>query len=218
MAPQHSPATDTPLEKRADACVHLIGVPAGIAGTVVLIAVTALGSEWTRLLAVVLYGLGLVGMLVGSAAYNLTEDPARRERLRPLDHAGIFVMIAGTYTPFTLISVGGWTGAIYCLVMWLAAAGGVILKLRWPRKYDGVSVGLYLAMGWSVLALAPQLVAGVSGAVLGLLLAGGVVYTAGVPFHLAKRLRFHKAVWHAFVLAAAGLHYAAVLKGIALDA
>jgi hemolysin III len=203
-------------EKIADGVIHAVGVPAGIAGAVVLVVIAALGAEWPTLLSVTLYGIGLIGMLVGSAAYNLVEHPARKELLRRLDRAGIFVMIAGTYTPFTVVSVGGWTGAIYCAGMWLAAAAGVTIKLRWPRRLEGLAIGLYLAMGWSVLAMVPRLATALSTGVLVLLLVGGVLYTLGVGFHLARRLRFHNAVWHAFVLVAASLHYVAVLQGVAL--
>jgi len=223
MSPRQSsvpPAARRPQytrpEKIADTVVHAVGVPAGIAAAVVLVVIAALDAEWTTLLSVTLYGIGLIGMLIGSAAYNLVEQPARKEVLRRLDRAGIFVMIAGTYTPFTLVSVGGWTGTIYCAAMWVAAVCGVVLKLVWPRRLEGLATGIYLVMGWSILGLVPQLAAKVSTAVLILLLAGGVLYTLGVVFHLAHRLRFQNAVWHAFVLVAAGVHYVAVLEGVAL--
>lgn len=203
-------------EKIADGIVHAVGVPAGIAGAGVLIVMTAVDAAWTTLLSVTLYAIGLMGMLIGSAAYNLAEHPERKEILRQLDRAGIFVMIAGTYTPFTLVSIGGWTGAIYCAAMWLAAAVGATMKLVWPRRLEGIAIGLYLVMGWSVLALVPRLLTAVSTGVLMLLLGGGVLYTLGIGFHLAHRLRFHNAVWHGFVLFAAGLHYVAVLRVVAL--
>lgn len=203
-------------EKRADLCVHVLGVPAGVAGAVVLVVIAALGGDVTRVLSVGLYSIGLIAMLTGSAAYNVAEEPARKEIMRRLDRAAIFVMIAGTYTPFTLVSVGGWTGALYCLAMWLAAAIGVTMKLAWPRRLEGLAIAMYLLMGWSVLAMVPDLAESVSTAVLVLLLLGGVLYTLGVGFHLARRLRYHNAVWHAFVLAAAGVHYVAVLRGVAL--
>ena len=203
-------------EKIADGIIHAAGVLAGIIGAVVLVVVAASGGAPATLFSLGLYAIGLVGMLVGSAAYNLAEQPARKDVLRRLDRAAIFVMIAGTYTPFTLVSVGGWTGTIYCAAMWLAAAAGVTLKLAWPRRLEGLAIGLYLVMGWSVLAIVPQLAAAVSTGVIVLLLLGGVLYTLGVGFHLAHRLRFHNAIWHAFVLAAASLHYAAILNGVAL--
>jgi hemolysin III len=205
-------------EKIADRVIHAIGVPAGVAAAVVLVVVTALSPEGMRLISVVLYGLGLIAMLSGSAAYNIAEHPTRKELLRRLDHAGIFVMIAGTYTPFTLVSLGGALGMAYCAAMWAAAAGGVLLKLRFPRRFERLSIALYLLMGWSVLALVPSLAGRLPDSVLILLAAGGVLYTAGVAFHVAHGLRFHNAVWHAFVLAAASLHYIAVFQGVALEA
>jgi hemolysin III len=208
----------TRSEKIADRVVHAIGVPAGMAAAVVLIVVTALAPEGARLISVTLYGFGLVAMLSGSAAYNIVEHPTRKEFLRRLDHAGIFVMIAGTYTPFTLVSLGGALGIAYCVAMWVAAAGGVLLKLRFPRRFERLSIVLYLVMGWSVLALVPELAGQLSDAVLILLAAGGVLYTAGVAFHVAHGLRFHNAVWHVCVLAAASLHYIAIFQGVALEA
>lgn len=212
MVPEYTRA-----ERLADRCIHALGIPLGVAGAVVLIALAAPGGTNAALLSVVLYSVGLVAMLTGSAAYNITEQPQRKALLRRLDHAGIFVMIAGTYTPFTLVSVGGATGTVYCAAMWLAAAGGVLLKLRFPRRFERLSLVLYLVMGWSILAMAPSLAAKVSTGVLVMLILGGVLYTAGVGFHVARRLRFHNAVWHAFVLGGASVHYVAVLQGVALS-
>lgn len=205
----------TRREKLVDVGIHAIAVPAAIAGTVALIVVAALGADWLRLVSVVLYGIGLIGMLTGSAAYNIVEHPTRKDIMRRLDHAGIFVMIAGTYTPFTLVSVGGWTGAVYCAAMWLAASAGIVMKLGWPRRFERVGIGLYLIMGWSVLVVVPVLAERLGMAVLLLLLGGGILYTVGVGFHLARRLPYHNAIWHAFVLLAASTHYVAVLEGVA---
>ncbi len=200
---------ETRLEKYVDMAIHAVGVPAGIAGAIALIAIT-LG-----VVSVVLYGVGLIGMLTGSAAYNIVEHPTRKEIMRRVDHAGIFVMIAGTYTPFTLIGVGGWLGGLYCGAMWLAAAAGMVLKLGWPRRFERLGIGLYLVMGWSVLAVVPVLAERLGATVLWLLLIGGLLYTAGVGFHLARRLPFHNPIWHAFVLLAASTHYIAVLESVA---
>jgi len=205
----------TRREKWVDLVIHAIGVPAGIAGAVVLIAITALGGSALAVVSVVLYGIGLIGMLTGSAVYNIVEHPMRKDIMRRVDHAGIFVMIAGTYTPFTLIGVGGWLGGLYCAAMWLAAAAGMVLKLGWPRRFERLGIGLYLVMGWSVLAVVPVLAERLGATVLWLLLTGGILYTAGVGFHLARRLPFHNPIWHAFVLLAASTHYVAVLESVA---
>ncbi|RDD60389.1 PAQR family membrane homeostasis protein TrhA [Ferruginivarius sediminum] len=210
--------TYTRREEIADRAVHLIGLPAGIAGALVLVTLAAFRDEPLRLLSLALYSAGLIGMLSLSAAYNMSRSPRRKEILRRLDHAAIFVMIAGTYTPFMLVRLENGWAAGFCLFVWLTAAAGVALKLLFPRRYERVSLVLYLLLGWSAVVIAEPLLDTLSPDVLALLLAGGLLYSIGVIFHTAHGLRFHNAIWHSMVLAAAVLHYIAVLSAVALPA
>jgi hemolysin III len=176
------------------------------------------GGSALTLASLALYGFGLLAMLWASALYHLARDPARKEILRRFDHSAIFVMIAGTYTPFALVAVGGQVGLALFAFVWVVAIVGVVLKMRFPRRWELAAVAAYLALGWvAVVALEP-IVEALSKPVLVLLAAGGITYSLGVPVYLAKRLPFNVALWHGFVLVAAALHYAAILTGIARDA
>jgi hemolysin III len=205
-----------PAERVADGVIHVVGVSAGAVGSAVLLAVGLPGAGVATAVSLPLYAAGLLAMLTFSALYNLTRHPERKERLRRFDHAAIFVMIAGSYTPFALVKIGGGWGIGLLVFVWVLAILGVVLKLTRPRRGDGLSIVLYLVMGWSVVVAVVPLVEAVAPPVFVLLVAGGVIYTVGVGVHLLRRLRFHNAVWHLCVLIAAGCHYAAVFAAVAL--
>jgi hemolysin III len=205
----------TRSEQVADAVVHGLGVAFGLLACLVLAIIVAPKGDLRLLLAVTVYGVGLLAMLGCSALYNLTLDPARREVFRRLDHAAIFVMIAGTYTPFTMIALGGTWGYGLLAFVWSVALGGVVLKLVWPRRFERLSVAAYLLLGWSIVVALDPLLAAVSTSGITLLFAGGLLYSLGVVFHLWSRLPYQNAIWHAFVLAAAVCHFNAVLGEVA---
>ena len=202
-------------ERLTDAAVHGLGVVAALAGTVALLAAVIPSGGARAVVGAAVYAAGLLATFGASAAYNLTAAPGPKEIVRRCDHAAVFLMIAGTYTPFALAAVGDAAGAVPLAVMWALALAGAAGKLLLPRRFERASLLLYLGMGWIGLAALGWLVAAVSGAVVALLLAGGVLYTAGVVFHLWRSLPHHNALWHAFVLAGAGCHYAAVYAVLA---
>lgn len=194
----------TEMERRVDACLHVAGIIAACATAGALLVVAApIGS-----IGIPVYGASLVITLTCSALYNLAAPSVRKERLRRLDHAAIYLLIAGTCTPFLLhLEL-----RLLCLGLWLVAGAGAILKLSLPRRFERTAIALYLAMGWIVVAAILPGRAGLPEGALALLVAGGLLYSIGVPFHLATRLRFHNAIWHGFVLAAAMVHALAVLR------
>jgi hemolysin III len=165
-----------------------------------------------------IYSFGLVGMLVASAAYNLSRPGRAKALLRRIDHAMIFVMIAGSYTPFALNALGPSLGIPLCVAVWSVAAVGIGLQLASFSRFRRVSLALYLGMGWLLLLVIRSLIAALPGEVLLLLLAGGVVYSLGSLVHTLSRLPFHNALWHAMVLIAAGLHLTAVARLFATNA
>ena len=210
----------TPAERRADAAVHAAGLALGLAGCAGLAAAAlARPDAGPRLLAGLgLYATGLMAMLACSALYNLTDAaaaPARKRLLRRLDRAAIFAAIAGTYTPFLLVAVGGPRGLGLLAFVWAVAAAGIAVELLGLRRSERLSVAAYLLLGWSIVGALGPLSAAVSPPGVALLAAGGVLYSAGVVFHLWRSLPFQNAVWHGFVLAAAACHYAAVLREVA---
>ncbi len=197
-------------ERRLDTAVHLIGVPTGAMAAIWLLA-PACGSANPRLIASLLvYAIGLVGMLGTSAAYHLSPPSRAKELLRRADHAVIFVMIAGTYTPFALNVLAPPGGAALCAAIWLLAAIGITMKLAFPRRFERLSLALYLGMGWAVLTMIGPLIERLPTLALALLLGGGVVYSVGALIYTRHGLKYHTACWHTLVLTAACLHATAL--------
>jgi hemolysin III len=201
-------------ERLIDGAIHVLGVSAALVGVALLLRQTLAGHDARTILAAWVYSAGALAMFGCSAAYHLATRPDRRERLRRCDHAAIFVMIAGSYTPFALVSVGGWLGDGLLALVWLVALGGVMLKLLRPFPRERVSIALYLALGWIGLPAVGALIPVLPRSALLLLGAGAVLYTAGVAFHVWRGLAHHNAIWHGFVLAAAACHYGAVLTAL----
>jgi len=207
-------ARDRPYSARevhADRWVHRVGISVGLAAAAALIAMLAARHATTQLMAGIVYASGLVAMLTLSAAYNLTPPSPRKDMLQRFDHAAIFVMIAGTYTPFLATMTAGLRRAALLAAIWLLAGIGSALKLAFPRRLEGLAVITYLLVGWAPLLILAPLYEVAAPLVLALLAIGGVIYTVGVAFHLWEALPYHRAIWHGMVLAAAGVHYGAVL-------
>jgi hemolysin III len=189
---------------------------AGLVAASLLLGVLIEHHDNRRLFAAAVYAVGLLAMLGCSAAYNLARPSPRREWLRRFDHAAIFLMIAGTYTPF-MISLDDRTWGLTLLaIIWPMAIAGAAMKLAFPRRFEALSIVLYLVLGWIILVAFRPLIESVAPSTVALLAIGGVLYTAGVVFHLWESLPFQKAIWHGMVVAAAACHYSAILFGIAL--
>jgi hemolysin III len=203
----------TKTERLVDNCIHGVGVVFSLMASVVLLA-SANNSPALDRGALLIYSFGMLATFVSSACYNLSNTPVPKELFRRFDHAAIYVMIAGSYTPFALVRIGGASGLALLIAVWTIAAIGVFLKFAFPRRFGGLSIVLYLAQGWAILPAVDPLVSSISNFALRLLLAGGIIYTVGVGFHLSKQLPFHNAIWHGFVLLAASCHYAAIYEAI----
>jgi hemolysin III len=193
-------------EQGVDGVIHAIGSILALLGGIWLVASTSSDSHFS----VAVYAFGLVAAMLASASYNLAATSSIKELLRRADHAMIFILIAATYTPFSMHRLEPRFGIPVLIGIWLCAGTGVTLKLAAPHRIEAVSVAFYLAMGWVIIALIEPLSRAINKASLILFLAGGVVYTLGLVFHLWKRLPFHNAIWHGFVLTAAGLHFGAI--------
>jgi hemolysin III len=210
------PRHPTRHELAADFIVHVIGIAAGSIGGATLVALIAARGNWLEFGALLIYALGIVAMFCCSAAYHLARNSPWRAFLRRCDHAAIFVMIAGTYTPFTLLRLeGAWCWGLTSAV-WSIAGFGIVMKLCRHRDLRYASIAQYLLLGWiGVIAIDP-LFQSLGWQTLGLIGLGGVLYSVGVVFHAWERLPFHNAIWHSFVLAAASVHFAAVVTGVVL--
>jgi hemolysin III len=193
------------------AVIHGLAFVLSIAGLTALVAKAAMYGGPLAVFASALYGATLVFLYAASTLYHGVRHPRAQGVLRTLDHMGIYWLIAGTYTPFALVVMPGKWGLISFGTMWVIAIMGSVLELGILKRHHRAAVALYVAMGWAAIAAFKPLAAHLPTAGLVLLIAGGVAYTAGVPFYLAKRLPFHHSVWHLFVLAGSVLHYLAVL-------
>ena len=210
--PRHYP---TAAAKCADLVVHVVGLTLGLVGGIVLLAIAVRAGSITAVVGVSIYAAGVLAMLGFSTAYNFAKAQYRPV-LRRLDHAGIFLMIAGSYTPFTIHNLKGPWAWRMTIAVWSIAATGVVLKLVLPRMDRRLSVALYLALGWLIVIAVKPMIDNVTWVALLLLAAGGVVYSTGVIFYVNKRLKFARAIWHGHVVAAAAAHWTAVLLGVVL--
>jgi hemolysin III len=202
-------------EIMVDGIVHGLGVVSGLAGVVVLVALAAGKLDAWELTSVLTYGGALLAMLIASALYNLWPVSPVKWVLRRFDHSAIYLLIAGTYTPFISQMRIGLESIALLIGVWLTALAGAALKLRFPGRFDRLSVVLYLVIGWSGV-IAYEALTELPASTVRLLLLGGILYTFGVVFHAWRSLRFQNAIWHAFVLAAAACHYGALLDCMVL--
>ena len=203
-------------ELAADCIIHILGIAGGSIGGATLVALIAARGDWLESGALLIYAVGIVAMFGCSAAYNLARTSRWRAAFQRCDHAAIFVMIAGTYTPFTLLRLDGiWSWGLTTAV-WSIAGIGVLIKLcrRCDLRY--ASAAPYLLLGWIGIIAIDPLFRSLGWETLALIGLGGALYTIGIGFHVWHRLPFQNAIWHAFVLAAASVHYAAVVYGVVL--
>src|SRR3978361_585168 len=194
----------------ADGVVHGIGVFGGVVAATVLIVLTAVYATPIEVAVVSIYVVGLLTMLVLSATYNLWPVSRAKWVLRRFDHSAIYVLIAATYTPF-IMQVKDSIFAVALLIgVWCVAIVGVMLKLSLPGRFDRLSVGLYLAMGWSGFMLYDAVVAALPAMALWVVIVGGTLYSLGVIFPAWRRLRSQNAICPSFVLLGAACHSTAV--------
>jgi len=197
-------------EEIANRLTHGLGALLGVAGLVLLVVASARhGTAW-HVVSTAIFGTSLVLLYSASTAYHSVAGEGIRRLLRKFDHAAIFVLIAGTYTPFVLVTLRGPWGWSLFGVVWGLAVTGVTLKFWFAGRFRVVSTLIYLGMGWLVMIAIKPLMAALPAGGLKLLVAGGLCYTGGAVFYLWKRLPYHHAIWHLFVLAGSICHWAAV--------
>lgn len=213
-----APPRYTTGEEIANAVSHGVGIVLAIVGLPVLVGFSVLhGTAW-EIVAVSVYGATMVLMYTASTVYHAVPHMRAKRVLRVLDHAGIFLAIAGTYTPFTLGNLRGRLGWTLFGVVWALAVAGIVFKALAIGRLRVWSVVLYVAMGWLVVVGFKPLMSLVAPGGVLLLVAGGVAYTAGIAFYAAKRVPYHHFVWHLFVLTGSVLHFFAILGYVVLRA
>lgn len=185
-----------------------------IAGLTVLVSrATLYGDAW-HIVGAAIFGTTLVLMYAASTLYHSipgAQLPRTKRILRIVDHSSIYLLIAGSYTPFTLVTLSGPWGWSLFTIVWSLALVGVVFKVFATGRFERLSLAIYLGMGWCVIVAVKPLLRSLETGGLILMLLGGLAYTGGVAFYLWERLRYHHAIWHAFVLAGSVLQYFAVL-------
>jgi hemolysin III len=189
---------------------HGFGVAASVVAATILIVLASLRGRPVEIVGVSVFSATLIVLYVASTLYHSARSDVARARLKVFDHAAIFFLIAGTYTPFTIGALGGGWGWSLFGVIWGLAIVGAIFKIFAAGRFRLVSTLFYIAMGWLVVIAAGPLVRHVDATVLAWMLAGGIAYTAGTPFYHTRRFRYSHAVWHVFVLVGSACHAVAI--------
>jgi len=200
-----------PLEEVANCATHGVGLALSLAGFVALVALAVAHGDAWHIASCGVYGASLVALYLASTLYHGARAPRAKQLFQALDHCGIYLLIAGTYTPFTLVTLRGpWGWTLFGLV-WGLALAGIIFRVVFGGRYRPLAVASYVMLGWlCVVAVKPILELVPLGA-LAWIAAGGLAYTTGVFFFAARRIPHHHAIWHLFVLGGSICHYVAVL-------
>jgi hemolysin III len=207
----HQPRAWTLGEELAHSITHGIGLLASVAGLVVLVAMAAATGDPWRIAACAIYAATLVLLYAASTLYHALSATRARGIFRVLDHSAIFLLIAGTYTPFALVSLRGPWGWTLLGIAWGVALLGIAAKAVFGARWPIASTALYVSMGWMAVVAARPLALHLPAGAIAWLVAGGLAYTAGVAFYAWTRLRYSHAIWHVFVIAGSACHYAAVV-------
>ncbi|MCD9027528.1 hemolysin III family protein [Luteimonas sp. BDR2-5] len=201
-------------EELASALTHGLGAAAALAAGAVLITLAALYGNGWQLGASIVFGVTLLLLYVASTLYHSIHHPVVKGRLKVFDHCAIYLLIAGTYTPFTLIGLRGPLGWWLFGIIWGLALVGVVFKLFYTGRFRGLSTAIYVAMGWLIVIAIGPVVSALDGWTLGWIIAGGVFYTLGTFFYMRDSIPYAHAIWHLFCIAGSVCHYIAVLAQV----
>lgn len=197
-------------EEIANTLTHAVGVMLSLGALVLLIIFSSLKGNSYHIIGCTIFGTSLLLLYLMSTLYHLASKPRYKKIFRTLDHSSIYILIAGTYTPFTLVNLNGaWGWTLFGLV-WGIACLGIAIEIFSRRRIVALSLTLYIGLGWLILIAIQPLFTGVETGGIILLLCGGLVYSLGVLFYVWKSLVFHHAIWHIFVLMGSIFHFFAV--------
>ena len=198
-------------EELANSITHGVGLALSLVGLGVLLALSILhGTAW-HIAGCTIFGLSLVALYAASTLYHSLQSPRFKHTFKILDHAAIYLLIAGTYTPFTLVNLKGFWGWTMLGFVWTLALLGIVFKVFFVNRFVVASTLAYIMMGWSCVVVIKPLLTSIPGGGLVLLAAGGAAYTVGTIFFAWKRIPYNHAIWHLFVLAGSICHYFAVI-------
>ncbi|MDR5899252.1 hemolysin III family protein [Halomonas vilamensis] len=204
------------MEERLNSISHGIGAVFSLVGMAVLLVAASVASHvdpW-KIVSLSLYGTTLILLYTASTLYHGIPHQRWKQRFRLLDHCSIYLLIAGTYTPFLLVNMRGPTGWVLFAAVWSLALVGITCKLLWPERFAVLRVVIYLLMGWMIVLASDEMAANLSSTGIVLLASGGIAYTLGVIFYAVRAIPFNHAIWHLFVIAGSACHYAAVYSAV----
>jgi hemolysin III len=199
-------------EERANAITHGIAAALAIGGFIVLVLPAARSGDAVKTISLGLYAASLVLLYLISTSYHQCRGERSKRALRIADHSAIYLLIAGTYTPFMCVFLKGTWGEGIVGALWVIAGVGTVLKVFFTGQFRLLSTLLYVAMGWTAVIAIRPIIAHVPAGCVALLIAGGVAYTSGVVFYQWHRLPYHHAIWHLFVVAGSAIHFFAAWK------
>ena len=199
-----------PKEEKFNVISHAIGLVLSIVALVLLVVYSSIYGSARHIVSFSIYGASLIVLYSSSTLYHYVQSPKLRHRLNIFDHSAIYVLIAGTYTPFTLVVLNGWVGWTIFGVSWGLAIAGIILKFFFTGKYDKISTFAYVLMGWLIILAIKPLVSNLPFEGLMWLLAGGIFYTIGAILYSIKKLKYNHAIFHIFVLLGSFSHFIAI--------
>jgi len=200
----------TPIEEKTNIISHAIGLVLSIVALVLLVTYASLHGSILHIVSFSIFGASLIILYAASTFYHSTQKPELRNRLRVFDHASIYVLIAGSYTPFTLVTLNGPLGWSILGVSWGLALTGIILKLFLTGKYKLISTLMYVFMGWIIVFAIKPVINNLSSEGLFWLVAGGMAYTIGAILYSIKKIKFNHAIFHMFVLVGSICHFVSV--------
>ncbi|MEF2155555.1 hemolysin III family protein [Luteimonas sp. FXH3W] len=203
-------------EELANALTHGIAAAAALGAGAVLITLSALWGDVWQLSGAIVYVATLFVMYLASTVYHSIPQPKLKARFKVLDHCAIYLLIAGTYTPFMLVGLRGPWGWSLLTVIWSLAAAGIAFKLFFTGRFKLISTLIYIAMGWLIVVAVKPMMNSLSAFTLQWLLAGGLFYTLGTVFYMAKKIPYSHSIWHGFVIAGSACHFVAVMSHVAV--
>ena len=201
-------------EELASALTHGLGATAALAAGAVLITLAALYGDGWQLAAAIVFGVCLLLLYLASTLYHAFHHPVLKGRLKVFDHCAIYLLIAGTYTPFTLVGLRGPLGWSLFAAIWTLALAGVVFKLFYTGRFKRLSTMIYIAMGWLVLIAIKPVLAALDAWTFGWLMAGGLFYTLGTVFYHRESIPYSHAIWHLFCIGGSVCHYVAVMAQV----
>jgi hemolysin III len=200
----------SPLEEKTNIISHAIGLVFSSVALLLMLVRASRSGEFLSIVSAAIFGTSLIALYAASTLYHSARDPKVRSRLRIIDHATIYILIAGTYTPFTLVTLHGWIGWTMFGISWGMALTGVILKLFFTGKYHLLSTLMYVFMGWIIILAIKPLLNSLPFGGVAWLFAGGIAYTTGAVVYSIEKIHFNHAIFHLFVLLGSACHFVAV--------